>query len=74
MSISPHFDPLLAKFIVTGSTRDEALARFLHALSSFKLLGPPNNVQYLEAIGKSKTFQAGEATTTFLSTFSVSPR
>lgn len=74
MLITPHFDPLIAKFIVTGGARDEALARFLLALSAFKISGPPNNVQYLEEIGKNEKFRAGLSTTTFLADFSVNPR
>ncbi|KJA16224.1 hypothetical protein HYPSUDRAFT_147969 [Hypholoma sublateritium FD-334 SS-4] len=73
MLIIPHFDPLIAKFIVTGSTRDETLGRFLLTLSAFKISGPPNNVQYLEEIGKNEKFRAGLATTTFLADFSVNP-
>ena len=74
MIITPHFDPLIAKFIVTGTTRDEAVHRFLLALKSFKIFGPPNNVQYLEEIGNNEKFQRGLATTTFLADFSVHPQ
>ena len=74
MIITPHFDPLIAKFIVTGTTRDEAVHRFLLALKSFKIFGPPNNVQYLEEIGKDNKFRKGLATTTFLADFNVNPQ
>lgn len=74
MLITPHFDPLIAKFIVTGTARDEAVHRFLLALKAFKIFGPPNNVQYLEEIGKDEKFRKGLATTTFLADFSVSPQ
>ena len=74
MLITPNFDPLIAKFIVTGTTRDEAVHLFLLALKSFKIFWPPNNVQYLEEIGKYNKFRKGLATTTFLSYFNFNPQ
>jgi len=74
MNVSPNFDPLLAKVIVTASSRDEAISRFLQALNQVKVLGPPNNVPYLKAIAQNDTFIGGKATTKFLDTFSFRPQ
>ncbi|KAF8152533.1 AHS2-domain-containing protein [Crassisporium funariophilum] len=73
MVVTPHFDPLLAKIIVTGNSRDEAISRFILALDECRILGPPQNVRYLQAIADSKIFRAGKATTRFLDTFSARP-
>ncbi|KAF9562368.1 hypothetical protein CPC08DRAFT_749490 [Agrocybe pediades] len=74
LTVSPNFDPLLAKVIVTGSSREEAIYRFKEALRHIKVSGPPNNIQYLNAIAESDTFAAGKATTKFLDSFDFSPR
>lgn len=73
MTITPHFDPLLAKVIVSGSSREEALSRFLIAMGDIKLSGPMNNVKYLSSIVDHESFRAGTVTTTFLETFKVHP-
>ena len=72
-TITPYYDPLACKLIVTGDSRAQAVARLLQALSSTNVYGPPNNVQYLRAICASDVFRAGNATTTFLDTFSYTP-
>ncbi|TFK71178.1 AHS2-domain-containing protein [Pluteus cervinus] len=73
-AITPFFDPLLFKLIVTGASRDEALARFLCAAKQCKVYGPPNNIAFLEDVVKSDAFRAGGATTTFLDGFPYRPQ
>ncbi|TFK46271.1 urea carboxylase [Heliocybe sulcata] len=72
--ITPFFDPLVCKLIVSGSTRAEAVGRMVEALGETKIMGPPNNVAYLKAICESEVFMRGEATTAFLDTFAFVPR
>ena len=72
--ITPYFDPLACKLVVTGSTRSEAITRLTSVLKEVNMYGPPNNVEYLRAICSSETFQSGNATTTFLDTFAFVPR
>ncbi|KXN84654.1 Putative urea carboxylase [Leucoagaricus sp. SymC.cos] len=74
MEVTPHFDPLLAKITVYGSTREEAISRFVKALEECHVYGPPNNMDYLRAIAISDGFQAGRATTKFLENFRYTPR
>ncbi|KAF8876279.1 allophanate hydrolase subunit 2-domain-containing protein, partial [Infundibulicybe gibba] len=73
LNITPFFDPLLAKLIVSGTTREEAIGRFLVALDECQILGPPNNVEYLKSITADSTFRSGRATTSFLSQFPFVP-
>ncbi|KAF8808826.1 hypothetical protein BYT27DRAFT_6537908 [Phlegmacium glaucopus] len=73
MTITPHFDPLLAKVVVTGGSRAVAIERFILALDKCRVLGPPQNIYYLKEIASDKTFCAGEVTTDFLTTFSTEP-
>lgn len=72
--VTPFFDPLVAKLIVSGETRRQAIERLREALSETKIYGPPNNIAYLRAICESEVFQRGKATTKFLDTFDFKPR
>ena len=74
MTITPHFDPLLAKVVVTGGSRTIAIERFLLALDKCRVLGPPQNIHYLKEIASNMTFRAGKVTTNFLKTFSPQPK
>ncbi len=73
-TITPYFDPLACKLIVTGSDRSQAITRLAQVLGEVKIYGPPNNLQYLRAICESEIFKAGSATTTFLDTFMFTPK
>ncbi len=73
-TITPYFDSLACKLIVTGSTRGEAIERLCDALQKTKIYGSPNNISYLQAICQSDVFRAGNATTTFLDTFAYTAR
>ncbi|OBZ73034.1 putative urea carboxylase [Grifola frondosa] len=73
-TVTPFFDPLVCKLIVTASDRSEAISRLRQALWECKIYGPPNNLAYLRAICESEVFQRGNATTTFLDEFNFTPR
>jgi 3-methylcrotonyl-CoA carboxylase alpha subunit len=45
--ISPHYDPMIAKLIVWGDSRELALARMLRALADFQIAGVGNNIEFL---------------------------
>ncbi|WP_036044451.1 5-oxoprolinase/urea amidolyase family protein [Paraburkholderia mimosarum] len=71
--VSAFYDPLLAKIIATGATREAALAKLGEALSRTGLYGIETNLDYLRAIVGSATFVAGEQTTGFLGRFLFAP-
>ncbi|KAF7341805.1 Urea carboxylase [Mycena sanguinolenta] len=71
--ITPFFDPLLAKVVVSGESRSHAISRLQAILQESRIQGPTNNIEYLSAILADKTFQRGQATTTFLNTFNYTP-
>ena len=61
-----HYDPLLAKLIVWGEDRLQAIARGRRALSEFTLHGPGHNIPFhLWALERPR-FIAGTYTTTFI--------
>ena len=45
--ISPHYDPMIAKLIVWGADRRQALARMRQALAQYRIVGVSNNVDFL---------------------------
>ena len=65
-TISPFYDPMIAKVIAGGRTRDEARRRLIRALGESVLLGLPNNKRFLADILAHPVFVAGGATTRFL--------
>ncbi len=72
--VSPLYDPLLAKIITCGSSRDEALARMRTALRATSIAGIETNLQYLEQLTASSLFAEGSMTTRALDTFNYAPR
>ena len=49
-NVTVHYDPLLAKLIAHGATRDEALARMVDALRRYEILGVRHNIAFLLAL------------------------
>ena len=74
LEVSPHYDPLLAKLIVTGPTRDAALARLSDALAETRLAGIETNLDYLRHIAADPMFRAGRQTTGYLAGLLYRPR
>ncbi|SCC91154.1 Urea carboxylase [Thiomonas sp. X19] len=64
--VSAFYDPMLAKLIVHGSDRTDALARMQAALASTRLYGFETNLGYLRQIVADATFVQGRQTTRYL--------
>lgn len=73
ITISPHYDPLLAKVLQHGQSRSQAVEELNTVLSKSSICGPPTNLDFLLAILKSPEFEAGNTITQFLSTFVFRP-
>jgi len=65
-SVPPHYDSLLAKVIVHGRDRTEALARMGQALDSFILEGVTTTIPFLSRVIRHPEFVAGKVDTKFL--------
>jgi 3-methylcrotonyl-CoA carboxylase alpha subunit len=48
--ITPHYDPMIAKLIVWGADRRQALSRMRQALSTYRVVGVQNNVEFLSRL------------------------
>ncbi|KAK9453635.1 hypothetical protein V1511DRAFT_504074 [Dipodascopsis uninucleata] len=64
--ITASFDPLLAKIIVYGKDRNEALKKLVDALESTVIAGIVTNIDYLRSIASSQLFAAGAVSTRLL--------
>ena len=64
--VTPYYDPILAKLITYGATRQEALLRMQALLRDYTLLGVTTNRQFLLDVVTSAAFAAGETDTAFL--------
>jgi 3-methylcrotonyl-CoA carboxylase alpha subunit len=65
-SVTPYYDPMIAKVIVHGATRAEALAALLSALDDAVIIGPKTNLAFLRALMRSREFAAGTIDTGFI--------
>jgi len=64
--IGVAYDPMIAKLIAHGPTRDEALARLADALAETEVAGVTTNLPFLRWLVGHPVLRAGEATTAFL--------
>jgi 3-methylcrotonyl-CoA carboxylase alpha subunit len=65
-AISVHYDPLIAKLIVWGATREEAIARLRRALEEYEIAGVTTNIAFLSAVTAHPDYRAGRYDTGFL--------
>ncbi len=64
--VSMFYDPMIAKLITWGQTRDEAADLQIAALDRFQLEGLGHNVDFVSAIMQHPRFRSGELTTGFI--------
>ncbi|ACA16776.1 Carbamoyl-phosphate synthase L chain ATP-binding [Methylobacterium sp. 4-46] len=65
-TVSPFYDPMIAKVIAHGATRGEALDRLAAALDRTLVAGPKTNVAFLRALALAPDFRAGRFDTGFI--------
>ncbi len=62
-AITPYYDPMIAKLIVWGDDRAQALARMSQALAEFEAVGLSTNVAFLGRLIASQPFSTAELDT-----------
>jgi 3-methylcrotonyl-CoA carboxylase alpha subunit len=65
-AISPFYDSMVAKLIVHGDTREQALARLDDALAQTHIVGLATNVQFLRLVARSDSFAQGRLDTALI--------
>jgi 3-methylcrotonyl-CoA carboxylase alpha subunit len=64
--VSPHYDPMIAKLVVRGENRAQAVARLRSALADTKIAGVTTNRAFLHAIARHPAFADGDVHTGFI--------
>ena len=64
--VTMFYDPMIAKLITYGNTRDEAIQYMLSAIDQYVITGVSHNLNFLSSIMQNPTFQSGYTTTNFI--------
>ena len=59
--ITPYYDPMIAKLIVHGETREAAIGRMRDALARYEVVGVRTNVEFLARLMTAPAFVVGES-------------
>ena len=70
-TVLPYYDSLIAKLIVHGQTRDEAIAKMRRALDEFVIDGIKTTIPLYKRIFNDADFQKGRVSTSFLERFTA---
>jgi 3-methylcrotonyl-CoA carboxylase alpha subunit len=62
-AISPFYDPMIAKLIVWGADRKQALARMAQALAQYQIVGLATNVAFLKRLVEGEPFATADLDT-----------
>jgi urea carboxylase len=71
--VPPHYDPMIAKLIVTGSDRADAVTKLQVALADTRLAGIETNLRYLRSVVANPVFMQGRMVTRSLSELHYQP-
>jgi len=64
--VSMFYDPMIAKLVTYGDTRDDAIARMADALDAYYIRGVSHNISFLNALILHPRFREGRLTTNFI--------
>jgi propionyl-CoA carboxylase alpha chain len=64
--VSMYYDPMIAKLITHGTTRDAAIERMRHAINEFYIRGVSHNISFLGALVEHPRFIEGRLSTNFI--------
>jgi len=71
--IPPTYDSMIAKLIVRGKTRDQAINKMRRALDEFVIEGIQTTIPFHQQLMRDERFRAGDFTTQFLDDFTLHP-
>ncbi|MCZ6893229.1 MAG: acetyl/propionyl/methylcrotonyl-CoA carboxylase subunit alpha [Gammaproteobacteria bacterium] len=64
--VSTFYDPMIAKLVTYGDTRDEAIATMQHAIDRFYIRGVRHNLAFVRAVLAHERFVSGRLSTEFI--------
>ena len=59
-TVTPNYDSLMAKLIVSGGSRDEAIERAREAVAGFQIAGPKCNLPFFAELLDNAEFRSGD--------------
>ena len=65
-AVTPYYDPMIAKLIAHGASREQALDRLAEALDHTIVVGPRSNAGFLAALCRAPAFRQGDFDTGFI--------
>jgi len=65
-TVTPHYDPMIAKLIASGESRDQALERMATALEEFTIAGIRTGLPFLRRVCENDVFRKGAYDTAFI--------
>lgn len=68
-TVTPFYDPMIAKLVVKGSNRDEAIERLQRALADYQIEGIKTNIPLLQEVISHPAFRSGDTTTNFITKY-----
>jgi len=71
--IPPTYDSMIAKLIVRGKTREQAINKMQRALDEFVIEGIQTTIPFHQQLMRDERFRAGDVTTQFLDDFALHP-
>jgi acetyl-CoA carboxylase biotin carboxylase subunit len=64
--VTPYYDPMIAKLIVWGETRGQAILRMRRALEEYRIVGVRTNIPFHQTLMDSHRFMGGQYDTRFV--------
>ena len=65
-TVSIYYDPMIAKLVVWGETREQALTSLVKSLKQYMICGVTTNIPYLIKVASSEPFKQAKLTTDFI--------
>ena len=72
-TVTPFYDSLMAKLVVHGADRAEALARARAAVAAFAIAGPKNNLPFFAELLDNEEFVSGDYDTGIVGPDALTP-
>jgi acetyl-CoA carboxylase biotin carboxylase subunit len=67
--VTPFYDPMIAKLVVKGKNREEAIERLKNALQGYHVEGIKTNIPMIQGVVAHEAFRNGDTTTSFVTKY-----
>ncbi|EDQ88721.1 uncharacterized protein MONBRDRAFT_21541 [Monosiga brevicollis MX1] len=64
--VTVHYDPMIAKLVVWGESRDKALSKLSRCLEQYNIAGLATNISFLQRCARHPSFKQGDVSTDFI--------